>query len=97
MSWWLYFSEAEGAETAARELEAAGFLTLAEHRPDITHRTEKWLLRAARPFAAGGFAGERALLIDVALRHSGVFEGHDTGWLWDLDEAARVFGETGLA
>lgn len=97
MSWWLYFSLEKDARAAERELAAAGFLVLAEHRPDILHRDEKWLLRAARPFAAGGFDVERTLLVDTAARHRGVFEGYDTGWIWDLDEAARVLGETGIS
>lgn len=96
MSWWLYFAQEEGARAAERELAGSGFLALAEHRPDIPHRAEKWLMRAARPFAMGGFAAERALLVDVARRHGGVFEGHDTGWIWDLEAAACVFRETGL-
>lgn len=96
MSWWLYFADEPAARVAAAELSSLGFLTLAEYRPDIPHRTEKWLLHAARPFPAGGFAVEQALVRAITRAHGGVFEGHDTGWIWDLEQAARVFGETGV-
>jgi hypothetical protein len=95
VSWWLFFADGGPAAQCERELQENGFLTLLEHRPDVPHRDEKWLLRAARPFAPGQFREERRLVSAIVKAHGGVNEGSDSGWMYDMADVARYLAETG--
>lgn len=94
VSWWLFFQGGAAAQACAEELERAGFLALAEHRPDIVHREEKWLVRAARPFAPGTFKQERQTVNAIVRAHGGINEGADSGWMYGAGQLMLYLAET---
>ena len=86
LSWWLFFAEGAAARHCAAALERHDFLTLCEYRPDVVHRSERWLVGAARSFALGRYGEEQRLVRECAAACGGHCEDWDSGWLHDLED-----------
>jgi hypothetical protein len=80
-SWWMYFATEASAQACAYALGDLECLTLVEHRLDIPHRPEKWLVRASKPVADEELASFCAEIKAVTQRHGGIYEGWDSGWV----------------